>query len=580
MNRRTDVLLIGLLIIVSAVPRFVGLGRFTSLDEPFWLRQGANFYYALGQRDFQNTNYEYHPAVTTMWLVTAGLMVYFPEYRSLGEGYLKAGKFDLFLPAHDKDPLQLLIASRAMQVVLVIILLVVVYLLLRRLFDSFAAFLATGLLSLSPFFLGHSRLLNHEAMLALFILVSVLSLLVYLYRDRKLALLLLSATAGGLAQLTKSSGIVLLAPIVLMLVVRALAEERGGQKRRFLTASKALGLWLVALAAAYILFWPGMWVAPGKMLADVYGNAITYAFEGSRLSVAGSVNTSDFGLGALIPGLQFYLSDLAWRTTPVTWLGFLVAVVIVVLDIRRQQNPTLLLVTLYSLMLAVLFVLLFSIQRGPKPPHYIVTTYICVDLLAGLGIARLLDLAAQQLHTARTSWLSWGLAAALLALQAASSATAFPYYMSYYNPILEAVQPGIQNPTLENTGYGVGLDQAAAYLATKPNPKDLTVLASNGYGCFSYYFPGHTTPINNFTLSDPQVVQVLADAQYVVVDYYNQKRINLVSDLEGIQPERTIWINGIDFLRIYPASDFTAASGAFLAREVVNVSTPASAGSR
>ena len=113
-----------------------------------------------------------------------------------------------------------------------------------------------------------------------------------------------------------------------------------------------------------------------------------------------------------------------------------------------------------------------------------------------------------------------------------------------------------QNPTLENTGYGVGLDQAAAYLAQKPDSRNLTVLAANGYGSFSYYFPGHTTPINNFTLGDPQVVQVLADAQYVVVDYYNQNRINLISDLQGITPEHTIWIDGIDFLRIYAASDF------------------------
>ncbi len=195
MYRRKEIVLVLLLIIVSAIPRLAGLGRFTSLDEPFWLRQGANFYYALGQRAFENTIYEYHPAVTTMWVVTAGLLLYFPEYRSLGEGYLKPGKFDLFLPTHDKDPLQLLTVSRAVQVIIVIILLVATFLLLRRLFDDLAAFFATGLISVSPFFLGHSRLLNHEAMLALFILVSVLGMLIYLHRDRKWWLLLTSSTA-------------------------------------------------------------------------------------------------------------------------------------------------------------------------------------------------------------------------------------------------------------------------------------------------------------------------------------------------------------------------------------------------
>ncbi len=366
---------------------------------------------------------------------------------------------------------------------------------------------------------------------------------------------------GALAQLTKSSGIVLLPIIVLMLAINVLAGSRQAWKRGALDAGRTLGIWLAALAAAYVLFWPGMWVAPGQMLSDVYGNAFTYAFQGARLSVSGSVNPSDLGLATLVPGLQFYLNDLVWRTTPVTWLGFLVAIVVVAADLRQRGHLNFKLVALYAAVLAISFVLLFSLQAGPKPPHYIVTTYVCIDLLAGLGLARGLHLLGQRVSTLRKGWLAWGIVGAVLALQAASAATSYPYYITYYNPLLEAAQPGIQNPTLENTGYGVGLDQAAAYLAQEPDAKNLTVLAANGYGCFSYYFPGYTTPINNFTLSDPQVVQVLANAQYVVVDYYNQKRINLVSDLQGIQPEHTVWINGIDFLRIYPASDFTGGPG-------------------
>ncbi len=562
MNRRREIILVLLLIVISAVPRFIGIGRFTSLDEPFWLRQGSNFYYALGQRDFQNTIYEYHPAVTTMWVITAGMLLYFPEYRTLGEGYLKPGKFDQFLPAYGKDPLQLLIASRLVQVVVVIGLLVTAFLLLRRLFDDRAAFLATALISVSPFFLGHSRLLNHEAMLALFILVSTLAMLVYLYRARTFWLLLLSGTAGALAQLTKSSGIVLLPVVLLMLVIHALEGPRPVWKRAALGAAATLGIWLVVLATAYVLFWPGMWVAPLQMLSDVYGNAFTYAFQGARLSVTGSVNPADFGLRTLGAGLQFYLADMAWRTTPVTWLGLLIAVVVLMLDIRWRRSSGLKLTSLYAALLAAAFVLLFSVQQGPKPPHYTVTAYVCIDLIAGLGIARALDLLGQRAAGLKAAWFGWGVAGLALAVQAASAAAAYPYYISYYNPLLEAAQPGIQNPTLENTGYGVGLDQAAAYLSQKPDAKNLTVLAANGYGCFSYYFPGHTTPINNFVLSDPQILEVLANAQYVVVDYYNQQRINLVSDLQGIPPEHTVWINGIDFLRIYPASDFAGLGAA------------------
>lgn len=533
------------------------------MDEPFWLRQGANFYYALGQRAFANTIYEYHPAVTTMWVITLGMLVYFPEYRALGQGYLKPGKFDLFLPEHGKDPLQLLVASRAIQVGVVLSLLVVTYLLLRRLFDARSAFLATGFISLSPFFLGHSRLLNHEAMLGLFILISVLSMLLYLSHERKLALLLVSSTAGALAQLTKSSGILVFPVILLMFLISVLGTQRVKLGWNALAAAKSLGVWLVALAAAYVLFWPGMWVAPGRMLTDVYGNAFTYAFQGARLSVVGHVEPGSFGLGTLAAGLQFYLSDMVWRTTPLTWLGLLLGASIALADLRRRTNSTFKLALLYAALLSMSFVLLFSAQRGPKPPHYIVTSYIMFDLIAGLGLARALDVLTVHLPKVAQNWGNWGTCGLILLLQAASAIGSYPYYITYYNPLMEALQPGIQNPTLDVTGYGVGLERAAAYLATKADAKDLTVMSANGYGSFSYYFPGRTIPINTFTLSDPQIIEVLQTSQYAVVDYYNQKRSNLVSDLQGIKPEQIIWINGIDFLHIYRASDFPTRGDAF-----------------
>src|SRR5512138_2292250 len=181
MNKLKDVIIVAALVAISAVPRFAGLGEFTSIDEPFWLRQSANFYYALGQREFQNTLYEYHPAVTTMWIVTGGMLAYFPEYRSLGQGYLKPGKVDSFLASHGRSMLGLLVASRFIQVVLVLGLLAIVHVILRRLFNGHQAFFATLFLSLAPFLIGQSRLLNHEAMVGLFALIALLGMLAYLY---------------------------------------------------------------------------------------------------------------------------------------------------------------------------------------------------------------------------------------------------------------------------------------------------------------------------------------------------------------------------------------------------------------
>jgi 4-amino-4-deoxy-L-arabinose transferase-like glycosyltransferase len=559
MRNLKDIALIVVLLVISAAPRLVGLGRFTSVDEPFWLRQGANFYYAVGQRDFANTIYEYHPAVTTMWIIAAGMLAYFPNYRLLGQGYLKPGKFDLFLPAHGKDPLQLLVVSRGIQGLIVVALLLLIFFLLRRLFDTRAAFLATVLISVSPFLLGHSRLLNHEALLGLLLIISVLSLLLYLRDDPRFVLLLTSAVAGALAQLSKSSGILLFPLVVLALAATVAAAPGKARPSGARRAAKTLGVWLLVLAASYVLFWPGMWVAPGTMLYEVYGNALAYAFQGSRLSVLPGLDASGFGLDTLLSGLRFYLSDLAWRTTPVTGLGLLFGVALAVAFQAKRTQFNYRLVFLCCSLLAAAFVLMFSIQRGPKPPHYILTAYICLDLIAGLGFSKALDGLARRVPRLAAPGIPWAIVGLLAATQLASSSASYPYYISYYNPLVQVLQLGSHNPTLDVTGYGMGLDQAAAYLSQKADARELTVISANGYGCFSYYFPGHTIPMNNLILSDPEIARILRTSQYAVVDFYNQRNANLVGDFERIQPEKTIVVNGIDFLRIYRTADLLPA---------------------
>lgn len=110
MNKFRKYILALLLLVVTITPRLPRLNSFVGLDKSAWLTRGGNFYYALGQREFQNTVYEYHPSVLTMWFVTAALLGYFPEYRGLGQGYFDVdkNKFDPFLLEYGKTPIQLL----------------------------------------------------------------------------------------------------------------------------------------------------------------------------------------------------------------------------------------------------------------------------------------------------------------------------------------------------------------------------------------------------------------------------------------------------------------------------------------
>jgi hypothetical protein len=147
----------------------VGIDRFVAVDEPKWLTRSANFYYALGQRDFERTIYEYHPGVTTMWIGTAAMLTYFPEYRGLGQGYFeKDWQFFDLLYRYGRSPLGFMLRFRLILVAVNVALLLLAFTLLRILLDQLYAVLIVSFLALDPYFIGHARLLNHERLLSIF----------------------------------------------------------------------------------------------------------------------------------------------------------------------------------------------------------------------------------------------------------------------------------------------------------------------------------------------------------------------------------------------------------------------------
>src|SRR5689334_7609978 len=131
MNSRITFLAL-ILLVITLAPRLLSLRSFVTIDEPFWLSVGANYYYALGQRELENTVYEYHPAVTTMSFVTAAFLVDFPEYRGLGQGYFDVDKekFDPFLIEYGHDPMHLLYLSRLFQVLMIVLFALIIFYLL------------------------------------------------------------------------------------------------------------------------------------------------------------------------------------------------------------------------------------------------------------------------------------------------------------------------------------------------------------------------------------------------------------------------------------------------------------------
>jgi 4-amino-4-deoxy-L-arabinose transferase-like glycosyltransferase len=548
-----------LLFVIALTPRLMALKSFVTIDEPFWLSVGANYYYALAHQEFENTVYEYHPAVTTMSFVTAAFLVEFPEYRGLGQGYFDVDKekFDPFLVQHGHDPMHILYLSRLFQVAVIVLFVLITFWLLAVLIGDEKAFLVAALTSSAPYFLGHSRVLSHEAMVAFFVLASILGLMVYLDHKRKWYYLLISAACAALAQLTKSSAMALFPVIGLILVVAVFeqAKERG-LKPALLSHMKILGGWLALMLLVYFILWPGMWVAPGKMLYEVYGNAFSYAFQGARLQVTQELQPFTFSLDAVWRRIGMFAENLAWRSPPISWVGFLLALFFLLKAERSRFTIVFKKLTFYFLLTAIMFILLFSLAQGRNSAHYIMTSYVSADLIAALGWASLALWLGTKWNRFRPFFI-YGLWALLVILQLAGAMAYYPYYYVYSNPIWNGIM-GRQ----PQSDYGEGFEQAAAYLAQKPNSTSLSVYAFRARGPFSYFFPGKTIILNPLFVEEPGMASMferLKQADYLVInDAFSPrtKRTALVSNsLAQIQPEHSIYIRGVSPIRIYRVAD-------------------------
>ncbi len=546
-KRKTTFLYI-VLIAALLAPRLPALNSFVTLDEPYWLSMGANFYYALGQREFENTVYEYQPAVTTMWVVTFAMLLYFPQYRGLGQGYLEfeKGALDPFLLEHGKDPLVLLQISRILQVLVIVFLFLVFFYFLTRFLPNPAAFFLVVFASLDPFFLSHSRLLTHEAMLSLFVMISILALAAYFLQEERFIFLLISAVAGALAQLTKSSALAFLLPIGILFLIHLF------NKKNPASVVKTFFLWLAMLIAAYFIFWPGMWVAPAKMLYQVYGNAFSYAFQGARLEVTEELDASQFSLEMSSSGIWLHLETFLRRATPFTWIGILLGFLIPASRESAWQPARRYLLGLFW-SAAAGFILLFGVAQGRNSPHYILCAYLALNSVAGLGWF-------YAIHLLNRPQAQTALLAIPLAMQAWSAFSSFPYYFTYENPILANARDNKEFPLFP---YGEGLELAAQYLAGLPEAQNSTALVYYSRGCFSYFYPGASARFKPYYIEnghEQDLLNAVQGADYLVVYYavqgYMPKYQNMLKALAPAQPIHEVRLNGRKYVLIYQVNQF------------------------
>jgi 4-amino-4-deoxy-L-arabinose transferase-like glycosyltransferase len=542
---------------------------------------GSDVIAAFLRGDFRATYWHFYPGVTMSWLDALGMVgQYWLQW-------LAGANLPSFTQYIYGDMLSLVVANRLPYAVLTAAAIPAIYLLARQLLPEAVALLGAFFLAFDPFFLAHSRVAHGDAPVAVFMSLSALTFFVYVRRINQQRLtparrtlstnsapmavfvssirqpasfyLLASAILGGLAALTKAPGqFMAIFVIGMSALVAGLEIWRASRARLRGAGSPAVPVsakrssdislfwfsrvmvWGLVSLAVFVLVWPAMWVDPLGTIQKMWLETFTKVDEGHLVYFMGQPT--------LDPGPWFYPYVIPFRLTPVTLLGALLSVVWLVPPFnRRMQTQNSAYQSMLWFWLFTVSLLWFGILSPKKQDRYLLPLFPWLNLLAAAGWVGLMALARSYLKGYRAlTRLPLRLAVyfLLLLLHFVPVVTFYPYYLSYFNPLLGGPGRAAQTTLM---GWGEGMEQAAAYLNTKPNATRLYV-ASTPSQTLLPYFVGTG---ENFYTND-----IAFRADYVVIYLSQRQRLapspEIVRYFQAQSPEKVITIQNVTYAQIYP----------------------------
>ena len=283
-----------------------------------------------------------------------------------------------------------------------------------------------------------------------------------------------------------------------------------------------------------------------------------YAGEGhdSQLFFNGEVYEGD-------PGAYFYPITYLWRTTPVVLLGLILAA----LALSFPKAELISSANRRPLGMLLLFALLFTIFMtlgAKKFDRYLLPIYPPLDLVAGMGWMAAVTWIRQRLPQSTSRVAASAVLLAAVMGQAAGTISSYPYYFSYYNPLLGGT---VRAPEVMMVGWGEGLDQAASFLNNQPGTNESQVATGAWMTTFSYFYKG---PVLT-TRFEPgaSTIQDWVDSDYYVLYFNEVQREKVSRDLidyfATLKPVHVVRINGLDYVYIYdirnlPPPDYLSSS--------------------
>ncbi len=569
MSRSLQTILLTLIIVLTAwLPRVVGLDAFVTPDEPRWLTRSANFYQALSTQNWAQTYQREHPGVTVMWAGTFAWLTHLPDYpqKTPGPFHPDETTLESWLKTNmDTTALQMLVTARWWMVTWISLLLGVSFLLLRRLTGTLFAFIALLWVALEPFYIALSRLLHLDALLATLLLTSLLALLVYLEKGAKKRWLLLSGLLLGLAGLTKvpALSLAIFGTGLILWYHSHKYTQRKWQRKLF-----AIMLWGSTALVTVVVLFPALWVAPVETLTNMAKVVSYYAEEGHGDGV--------FFLGSSSPspGWLFYPVVLLFRATPATFVG---SVLVIPFLFWSRRNAALAqerrLITI--LLLFALFFALFISLSAKQQERYLIPLFPFLGIGAAWSLSQVCI--RYRDNTQPVRWrpvqffslkqiapVTLLVVVVLVALQLVYTVGTYPYYFTFYNPLVGGNRTA---PRILTVGSGEGLKEAAEWVETQNRNSNAHVLSWYDNGPLSYYL----SEVEARPLSENWSPTAWCGVKYVIT-YINQWQRHLPNEaahqyFTTLNPTYTVRLSGTDsaYVHIYdmteqPLPDFSSTN--------------------
>lgn len=440
--------------------RAVDLTHFVTADEHNWIYRSGLFLNAFLRRDWPATSVWLTPAVTTTWLGSGSLAVYYQLHQAMIDQPFTEWLVSF---SRNKIDLDILVIMRWSMAVFTAVMVAVVYGLARKLWPRPVALLGCVFLLTEPHLLSVSRIIGHDALVTVLMIASLLSFLWVLRRSstanhptterpqkplrfmtNSYIWLAFSGALAGLGVLSKAPAMFLI-PFVGLLAVADLWQQR--DKVTFWMLG--LLIWGGALWLTFVLGWPAAWVAPLGKTWDVISNAF--------LSSAG-LEDADIQPFVSIPqlGYFYYLINGLFKLSPLLTIGLIMAL-FGGWGKLRSQNHSLKALTQGEYFWLLLFAVLFGIFMSfgvKKSPRYILPAFPALAFVGAWGWLYLL-------RRLNRTFVVLGLSTAALLITLLYA----PYYFTYYNPLLGG---SITAPHLVRIGWGEGLDQVGRWLDAQP----------------------------------------------------------------------------------------------------------------